>query len=81
MTVLTALEKQKVRNACSETLQVNYTKIDLNNAVQGVEDWFEANKTSLNTAINTATDPFVFTAAQKKKIVAEWANYKFNKDK
>ena len=81
MATLTSEERTKIRQACAKTLTVNYTKAQINLAVQAVEDWIMDNAAALSSAIDTATSPFTFTNPQKKKIVAEWAEYKFNKDK
>lgn len=81
MATLTTEDLQKIRQECARTIIVNYTKAQINAAAQAVEDWIQANAASLSTAINAATTPLVLTAAQKKKLVAEYCDYKFNKDK
>lgn len=57
---------------------VNYTKAQIDAAVQAVEDFFEANRAGMSTAINTATAPLVLTVAQKKELVRQWLIHKFN---
>lgn len=82
MAVLTANELAALRRDVARDLAtVNFSKVEVNAALQGVEDWFELNRASLSTAINTATTPFVFSAAQKKLLVAYWLLLKAGKEK
>ena len=79
MPVLTTSRLVKMRQYCAKKVStVNYDKPQANTALQSIEDWFEANKGSLSTAINTATSPFVFTTARKKALIASWLLEKFN---
>lgn len=81
MATLTADQLTDLRQACAngQAIPVNYTKPQINAALQAIEDWMEANKASLSQAINTATDPFVFTAAQKKELGRYWFKQKFER--
>lgn len=79
--ILTQEELTQIRQECATKVAVNYTKPQINAAAQAVEDWFEANRSAISTAINTATAPLVFTAAQKKVIVVHWLISKFNREK
>jgi hypothetical protein len=73
MAVLTAQQLVEIRKkVAAKHLEVPWTKPTINAALQGIEDWFEGNKGNLSTAINTASSPFVFTAAQKKFLIAYW---------
>lgn len=58
---------------------INYDKPTVNLALQAIEDWWIANQASLNTAINNATAPFVFTVAQKKILGLYWLWSKFRR--
>lgn len=82
MAQLTADELAAIRRECAAFgLTVNYTKAQINAAIQAIEDWFEANRAGISTAINAATTPLVLTAQQKKIIGAFWLLYKFGKEK
>lgn len=81
MPVLTVEELRDIRNECSRTLTVNYNKGQVALAAQAIEDFLDANAGAVSSAINTATSPFVFTAAQKKKIFAEVVRKKYERDK
>jgi hypothetical protein len=81
MATLNASELQSIRNECAETLTVNYTKALVNAAAQAVETFLTSNAAAISAAIDAATAPFVFTNAQKKKIVAEVVRLKFERDK
>ena len=81
MAVLNVSQLVKCRNSVERTakersLSVNYTKPKINAGLQAIEDWFEANRVSLNTAISTATAPLVLTGAQKVALVKAWLDYK-----
>jgi hypothetical protein len=79
MAVLTPTQLDKIRQeVCRNVTDVNFTKPQINAAIQAVEDWFEANRPAISTAINTATSPLVLTVAQKKQVVAYWLLYKFD---
>ena len=70
MGVLTKPQLAKVSRHISENgTTVMWSKPQVHAAVQAIEDWFEANRSSLNTEINAATAPLVFTAEQKKKLI------------
>lgn len=82
MATLTASELQSVRNSCANNgIVVNYTKAQINTAAQAFEDWLTANQAAASAAVDTATSPFTFTNAQKKKIGAEVFRLKYTRDK
>ena len=82
MAILTLKQLADIRQSCYKGAPaVDYDKTQINAMLQAVEDWFEANRNSLNTAINTATAPKVFTIAQKKRAVAYWLEQKFQTEK
>lgn len=58
---------------------VNFTKPQINAALQAVETWFEkpSIKASLKADVDAATAPFAFTGAQIAKLVKYWLTYKF----
>lgn len=72
---LTVLRQQSARDQT-----VDYTKAQINAALQAIEDFFEANRGAISAAINTATAPYVFTAAQKRRMVAYWLQQKFGRE-
>lgn len=51
---------------------VDFTKATVNEALQAVEDWFEANRAALSAAIDAGSSPYTFTGQQKKALVAFW---------
>lgn len=79
MAVLTAVQKDEARTwlAADNRCQLTYTKVQMDAALQAVENWLEANRVALSTAINTATAPLVLTAAQKRALVAIYLSIKF----
>lgn len=81
MATLTAPQLQACRNSLAkEGIPINYTKAQANAAIQAVETWFDApaQRSAISAAIDVATAPLVLTNAQKKKVVAYWANTKFD---
>ena len=80
MVLLSSDEATKIRQECARAFPtVDYIKPQINAAIQGIEDWFEANRPSLSAAINTATGPFIFTNAQKVALVKYWLASKFER--
>jgi len=81
MPVLSPAQLIEIRRSCSadDTL-INFSKAQANLAIQAIEDWFEVNRASLNTAINTATAPLVLSATVKKRLVAFWLRQKFGRE-
>jgi len=76
MAILTAkqiddVRQPLVRELTSDGSGVNFTKPQVNAAIQAVEDVLTgaALQTALSNAINSATSPLVLTAAQKKLLV------------
>jgi hypothetical protein len=60
----------ELRRACSQAgMRVNYSKPQINTALQAIEDWFDRNRPALDAAIDAATVPFVFTVAQKGDLI------------
>lgn len=55
-------------------------KATINAALQAIEDTIENSRNAINTAINAATAPFVFSPAQKRILIALWAANKFNRE-
>lgn len=77
MAILISDELAELRRECAVGEVAIWNKTEINVALQSIEDWFEANKANLSITINTATTPFIFTAAQKKKLIAYWLRQKF----
>ena len=81
MAILTDTEKAELRQELARgAATVDYDKPTVNAALQAIEDWFEANRAAIASAINTATTPFVFTGGQKKRLVAFWLRQKFRRE-
>jgi hypothetical protein len=85
MAVLTAAEKAGISEQMARLNPgVNYTKPVAFAAIQAVEDWFEANRSGLNQAINAATTAAGgsnLTVAQKKYLVSEYLLMKAGKER
>ncbi len=80
MATLTAQELASLRQGIeSEGVPAGVIKPTLNAAFQAIETWFENNRAGLGTAIDAATSPFVFTAAQKKALGKWWLRQKFDR--
>ncbi len=79
MAVLTGDELAKMRREFSTGNAVDFTKPDINAALQAIEDaWENTVRAMLSTAIDNA-GAFVFTNAQKKAIGKPWLKHKFGK--
>ena len=84
MAVLTPDELVILRREVEQSLREaglasSFTKAQLNARIQAIEDWFEANRTSLAQAIDAAA-PGNLTVAQKKRLVAHWLRHKFGRE-
>ena len=79
MAIVAVERLARIRNRFVELFPNVATKPPLSAAAQAIEDWFEANRPNLSTAIDTATAPFgiTFTNAQKKQLVRQWLFEKF----
>lgn len=81
MAILTTTEFAELRQAIArDQATVDWNKPQINAALQAIEDWFEANRAALGAAINAGTTPYVFTATQKKRLVAYWLRQKFERE-
>jgi hypothetical protein len=88
MAVLTARELNELRKRCAAELGVaDFDKATANAALQAIEDWYETNKATGSTDIDTATtaintvSPYTFSAPQKKILFQYWNFQKFNREK
>ncbi len=81
MAALTDLEKAFLRRRMSSGgATVNWTKPQVNDALQAIEDYIETTaKPGISAAIETAA-PGVFSAAEKKLLVARYLKQKAPKD-
>lgn len=80
MAILLPDDLADLRQGAARNQTVDYTKAQINTAVQAIEDWFETNRPALAAAINTATAPYVFTPALKRRMVAHWCRQKFGRE-
>ena len=72
MAILTSKNLAEIRKRLSKIASSpDYTKEEINDALQATEDWFEANRASLSSAIDVGT-AHSFTNPEKKFIVAYW---------
>jgi hypothetical protein len=81
--VLTSDERATLRQTIARTgVPPHYTKIQINDALQAVEDWFQSGdnigaqtaQASVATVIEAAA-PGVFTVAHKAKLFALWCGF------
>lgn len=95
MAVLTAEQLTLIRQACAaDAPAVNYTKAQINAALQAIENVFDGDapilraeiavagtpfKQFLAGRIDAATAPFVFTNPQKQLIARFWLRSKFER--
>lgn len=80
MAILLPHELTELRQSTSKNQIVNYSKSQVNSALQAIEDWLEGNRVSLSNAINTATAPYVFPPAMKRRMFAHWCRQKFGRE-
>ena len=77
MGMLLNTEFGSIRQVCSKEMpEVNYTKQDINSAVQALEDWWVISELGVSATIDNATAPFVFTVEQKNSILNSWLKSK-----
>lgn len=75
MAVLTPAQLAELRQAVASGLPLSTIKPMINQALQDIEDWFDANRASLAAAITGG-----FTNAQKKQLVKYWLLQKFGRE-
>lgn len=75
MAVLTPNQLAELRQAVAPSLPGTVTKPTINQALQDIEDWFEANRAVLGAAITGG-----FTANQKRQLVKSWLLQKFGRE-
>jgi hypothetical protein len=78
MAVLTTEQLAPIRRNAAEEIAPRWTKPQINAGLQAIEDWFEANRLALGSAIETAA-PGVFNATQKRLLVKCWLLSKFER--
>ena len=81
-TTLTDNEKRQGRNLVEkEFSEQNWTKAQVNAALDALDEIYEDQwKAEGVAAIDTATSPFTFSNAQKKKIAKHYFFLKFTKE-
>ena len=80
MAIISGSDLAKMRRECAKGKTVNYTKADINTALQAVEDTFEGMRATLSAAIDAATSPLALTNAQKTTLVKFWLSNKFGRE-
>lgn len=80
MAVITSQKLAEVRQYCDKNGVVNWTKPEINAALNAIDAWFDsaAVRTGISNAVNTATAPKVFTAAEKLLLLRAWLQAKFD---
>lgn len=68
MAILLPDDLAELRQGAARDQTVNYTKAQINVAMQAIEDWFEANRPALAAAINSATAPYV----SRRRLSGAW---------
>ena len=75
MAILTGKQLTQLRQLCAkqfagETELIDYLKVNLNGAMQELEDWIEltATRQAISNRINTGSAPHSFNARQKEII-------------
>lgn len=79
MAVLTPEILAQIRREFTVGLNPTWNKTEVNAVLQAVEDWFEANRTSLGAAMEAAA-PGKFNAAMKKRLAAYWLLNKYGRE-
>lgn len=67
------------RETAKDQPTINWTKPQINAAIQAIEDFFENNRAALNGAINAGTAPFIFPNPIKAMLVKAWLKQKFDR--
>ena len=73
MAVMSPTELADARKIARQLLgTLNYSKPTVNDAIQAIEDWFEANRSGISTVIDTATfeDPHQYAQGLHHVFVA-----------
>lgn len=82
MSTLTVTQLTEIRQGAATNggTTVNYTRAQINAAVQAIEDYFEDTARAGFGAAIEAAAPGVFTNAQKKKIGKYWLLQKYGRE-
>lgn len=80
MALTTGQQAQLREQAAPAMPSINYNKAQIDAATAAIDTWFDANLVSLAQAINAATAPFNFTAAQKKVLIAYWLKQRMGRE-
>lgn len=80
MAILLPDDLTDLRQGVARNQTVDYSKAQANAALQAVEDFMESNRAAMSTAINTATAPYVFPPAMKRRMFAYWCRQKFGRE-
>lgn len=82
MAVLTAAALAEMRQQNGQGVpNVRWVKPEINAALQAIEDSFEnQGRAQMDGAINAATAPFIFDAAEKNRLIAYWLRQKATRE-
>ena len=72
MAILTVSQLTDLRQRVAATITPDFTKAQINAALQGLEDWYEASGRSAAAAAIETAAPGVFTNAEKKLLGKYW---------
>ena len=66
-----------IRQDCArEAIEINFTKLDVNAAIQALEKWWAGNEIAASEAIDLAVVPFMFSSEQKNAVLSAWLKNK-----
>ncbi len=68
------------RQLAARKSEIGYDKATVNAALQAIHTFLQNNKAQISADINAATTPFVFTAQDKKLLVAFYMAQQAQKD-
>ncbi len=81
MAVLTKPQTRQIGRHITRGVTTDWSSTQADAAVQAIEDWFEANRGAISAAINAASSPKVFSAAQKKTLLLEFLLQKVRRER
>ena len=80
MAILTSPQLAELRQDTSRDEHPDWNKTIVNAALQSIEDRLEASRSIISADIDTATAPYVFSNAMKKKLFAYFMLRKFDRE-
>lgn len=82
MAALTPQQLVEIRKRVAQgETEVAWDKSQINAIIQVLEDWYEAERPTVSALMDTATAPFVFSNAVKKKVGAWFLKQKSDRER